>query len=286
MEHDLRSVLEAAALALADVSQQPRLDAQLLLRHILGRDRAWLLAHGEERLTTAQGASFGAMIRRRLEHEPIQYILGEQEFYGLRLRVTPDVLIPRPETEHLVEAVLALMPRDRQVRIADIGTGSGAIALALAHALPMAEIDALDLSPAALNVAHANAQALGLAARVHFHHSDLLAAIAPGTCFNVIVANPPYIALGEQLEPQVAQWEPHMALFGGEQGLALYPRILAEAGKLLPPGGLIALEIGAGQREAIARMFALPDAPLWSVPWFVDDLQGIARVVLATRASR
>ncbi len=276
----INTALQSACDKLIGNSRYGRHDAELLLRSVLGGDRAWLLAHPEALLTAEQAARYNELLARRLRHEPIQYILGEQEFYGLRLRVTPAVLIPRPETEHLVEAVIERMLHNQPVRIADVGTGSGAIALALAHGLPLARIDALDISPDALAVAGENARALGLEDRVRFHRSDLLGAVAQER-YECIVSNPPYVASGEQLEPQVALWEPHGALFAGEQGLAIYERLLPQAATCLRPGGLLALEIGAGQATALRELFAAD--PRWSPPSFVPDLQGIARVALAFR---
>ena len=270
--------LEQAGTSLAATSRYARRDAELLLRELLGKNRAWLLAHPDALLADAQYRQYQALLARRARHEPIQYILGEQEFYGLRLRVSPAVLIPRPETEHLVEAVLARLPRERPVRIADVGTGSGAIALALAQALPLAHFDALDLSQEALAVAAENARALGLAGRVAMHHSDLLLAVTEKR-FDCIASNPPYVANTEVLEPQVALWEPHHALFAGEEGLDVYRRLLPQALDLLLPGGLLALEIGAGQQQALTALLAV-DAR-WSAPAFLPDLQGIPRVAIA-----
>ena len=261
-------------------SQKPRRDAALLLCHIVGKDRAWLLAHPEAPLTPLQIAEYEALLERRARHEPIQYILGEQEFYGLRLRVTPAVLIPRPETEHLVEAVLARLPRDREVKIADVGTGSGAIALALAHSLPLATVDAVDLSEEAIAVAEANARALGLADRVRFHRSDLLSAVATQR-YDCVASNPPYVPAEEQLEPQVALWEPHTALFAGEDGMAVFQRLLPQALTCLADGGLIATELGADQQRPLARLFTMERR--WSPPMFVPDLRGIPRVAIARR---
>ena len=239
-----------------------------------------MLAHPEESLTQAQQQEYEELLARRAKHEPIQYILGEQEFYGLRLRVSPAVLIPRPETEHLVEAVLARLPHDRPLRIADVGTGSGAIALALAYALPLAIVDALDNSPEALTVAGENSAALGLAERVRFYHSDLLSVVAMQR-YDCIVSNPPYVTETDTLEPQVALWEPHSALFAGHDGLDIYRRLLPQAAEALTPGGLFAGELGAGQSAALSALFR--EHPRWSEPVFVPDLQSIARVALSTR---
>ncbi len=265
---------------LAGASAEPRRDAALLLGRVLGKDRAWMLAHPDVPLSCAQLARYQTMLARRIKHEPIQYILGEQEFYGLRFVVTPDVLIPRPETEHLVEAVFERMPKQRPLRIADVGTGSGAIAVTLAKALPLAEIDALDLSPRALHIALGNAEAHGVADRVRLLESDLLRAVA-GEPYDCIVSNPPYVASTETLEPQVALWEPHTALFAGTDGLGIYRRLLPEALQYLKPGGLLALEFGAGQREALTALFGKGSA--WGEPEFFEDLQGIARVALAVK---
>ena len=271
--------LQRGAASLAATSREPRRDAELLLRHVLHQERSWLLAHPEHLLMGEQQQAFEEALNRRSKHEPMQYILGEQDFYGQRLRVSPAVLIPRPETEHLVEAVLARLPRERPVRIADVGTGSGAIALALAYALPLAAIDALDTSREALAVAEENARALDLTGRVSFHHSELLSAVA-GQQYDCIVSNPPYVTDTDTLEPQVALWEPHSALFAGHDGLDIYRRLLPQAAKSLTPGGLFAGELGAGQREALTALFR--EDPRWSEPTFIPDLQGISRVALAT----
>lgn len=268
--------------ATSQLSARPELrdyafaDAVVLLMAVLATDRAALRAHPERRVTTEDQVRYQAMLQRRLMFEPVQYILGEQEFFGLALRVTPAVLIPRPETEHLVEAVMARV-RPTAAEIVDVGTGSGAIALALAHALPGSRVTAVDVSEAALDVARGNAERLGPAVR--FVQSDLLAGVV-GEQFDAVVSNPPYIPLGEasELHPQVREHEPGLALFGGESGLEVYRRLIPEARKVLRPGGLLAMEIGFGQRDALAAL--LVD---WVDVEFVDDLQGIARVVLALR---
>jgi release factor glutamine methyltransferase len=196
----LRQVLTLATsefVANLHLRADARRDAELLLLHILQIDRAMLLAHPDRSLTPDELAAYQADVTRRLNHEPIQYITGEQEFFGLNLKVTSATLIPRPETEHLVEAVLSRIPHDQPLKILDVGTGTGAIALALAAHLPQAEITAIDLSPEALEVAYQNAATHNLAERIRFVQSDLLDGLAPSErsgAFDVIVSNPPTFA--------------------------------------------------------------------------------------------
>ena len=251
-----------------------RRDAELLLLHHLKINRAQLLANPSRELTEAEEASYWQSILRRTASEPIQYITGQQEFYGLNLHVTPAVLIPRPETEHLVEAVLQRLPTNQPLTIADIGTGSGAIAIALAIHLPQARITALDISPEALAVATANAATHHVADRIHFLQSDLLSATRD--TFDAIVSNPPYVPDHEPLHPQVRDHEPPTALFAGPQGLDIYRRLIPQAHAALKPNGLLAIEIGHGQREAIAALLNN-----WQEVTFVEDLQQIPRVALA-----
>lgn len=273
-----REALEVAARRLAP-SPHARRDAELLLMRVLGHDRAWLLTHPDASLNLEQSQQFESWIERRARHEPVQYILGEQEFYGLSFRVTPDVLIPRPETERLVEAVLQRVPAERRLRICDVGTGSGAIAVVLAHALPQAELTALDHSCAALAVAEENAERHGVTGRIRFVESDLLAAVR-GERFDVAVSNPPYVADSETLEPQVRDYEPHGALFAGATGLEVYRRLIPEAREALDTGGWLIMEIGHGQREGLAGLLAD-----WDAVDFLPDLQGIPRVATARRRS-
>jgi len=245
--------------------------------YILGRHRAWLLAHSEAELTQEQARQFEDWIQRRALHEPVQYILGKQEFFGLAMRVTPAVLIPRPETEHLVEALLQRVPNDAPLRICDVGTGSGAIAVAVAHVLPRAQITALDCSAAALDVARQNAVRHSVADRLRIAESDLLGAVRRER-FDAVVSNPPYVALSEVLEPQVREYEPSEALYAGPTGLEVYQRLIPEAHDVLVPGGWLLLEMGHGQRDALAGLLAS-----WDGVEFVDDLAGIPRVAIARR---
>ena len=289
---------EALTRATDQLSMHPELrptalaDAALLLMHALQIERPTLIAHPERKLDRDAQASYQRLIERRLTFEPIQYILGTQEFYGLTLRVTPAVLIPRPETELLVEAVLGALKRSDHSRILDIGTGSGAIAIALAHHLPNAKLTAVDLSPAALSLAHENATKHHLQHRIRFIESDLLSALPANiplgseatrsvqnaTKWDVIVSNPPYIPDSELLHPQVQAHEPHTALFAGPSGLDIYRRLIPQAYAHLKPNGLLALEIGHGQRDAIAELLAL-----WNDVQFLNDLQEIPRVALARK---
>ena len=268
-------VLQAARLRLAASSQNPRRDAEVLLAHVLGWDQAALLTHPECLLSPAQADRFESLLQRRLASEPIQYLTGAQEFFGLLLEVSPDVLIPRPETEHLVEAVLELFGREANARIVDVGTGSGAIAVALAHALPRSQVTAVDVSSAALEVARRNAQRHGVMERVRLLHSDLLAAIDSAD-FDAVVSNPPYIADGELLEPQVSNYEPHSALYAGPTGLEVYERLIPQASRVLKPQGWLVLEIGHGQQPALEALLSR-----WRAVRFLPDLQGIPRVVEA-----
>jgi release factor glutamine methyltransferase len=258
-----------------------RSDAILLLRHVLGIPHAEMYAYRERPLTGLQTEAFNASLQQRLHGTPVQYITGEQEFFGLPFHVTPDVLIPRPETEHLVEAAIACLKDLPTPRIADVGTGSGAIAVSLAHALPHAEVTALDISPAALAVARQNATVNQVANRIRFLESNLLAAVAEER-FDAIVSNPPYVAESERksLPAEVREYEPAQALFAGPTGLEVYRRLIPDALALLRPGGWLMMEIGQGQRDRVRAL--LPDAD-WDAVEFVPDLQGIPRVAVARK---
>jgi release factor glutamine methyltransferase len=275
----LHQALTSGTDQLSDITAQPRRDAELLLLHVIQRDRAYLLAHPDAVITPEEEAQYYEWLRRRAAHEPIQYIVGEQEFFGLTFSVTPNVLIPRPETEHLVEALLARVPHDRPLRIADVGTGSGAIAVALAHALPLARLTAVDVSEAALTLARRNAETHRVADRVRFLKSDLLSAVA-GQRFDAVVSNPPYVAEADRasLEPQVRDYEPASALFAGPTGLDMYERLIPQAFEALRLSGWLLMEIGLGQSDALARLLSG-----WDNVSFVDDLQGIPRVACAQR---
>jgi release factor glutamine methyltransferase len=280
----LREALTVAAAELAGdehLRDTATRDAELLLLHTLQIPRMTLIAHPDTELTPSQRTAYENTIARRLHHEPIQYITGQQEFYGLNFQVTPAVLIPRPETEHLVEAVLNLLPPNQPLKIADIGTGSGAIAIALAIHLPEAEITALDISTEALAIATLNAREHRVDARIRFIQSDLLSALRhEAETFDAIVSNPPYVAEPDRntLHPQVRDYEPPTALFAGKTGLNIYRRLIPQAHNALKPNGLLALEIGHGQQSAVASLLEI-----WRNVSFVNDLQQVPRVALAQK---
>lgn len=271
----------AAQLSAGPHPERARLDAETLLLHHLGKNRAWLMTHDDEEFAGCRAIGYAALLERRERGEPIQYITGECEFYGLPFRVTPDVLIPRPETEHLVEAAIERARAFERPRIVDIGAGSGAIAVALAHALPHAQVTTVDLSPKALAIAQENAVRNGVAERMRFLQSDLLDAVREEQ-FEMVVSNPPYVPEADRrsLALEVREHEPGTALFAGEDGLAIYRRLTPQAFSVLAPGGWIALEIGYGQRDVVSSLL--------SEAGFVDvdamaDLQGIPRVLSASR---
>ena len=254
-----------------------RRDAELLLLHIARLTKADLLTHPNRELSESQMSAYRAAIARRARNEPVQYITGTQEFYGRSFAVTPAVLIPRPETEHLVESALALDPAPK--RILDIGTGSGILAITLALELQNATVTATDISAEALAVARQNARSLRAEDRMRFVASDLFTALA-NERFDCIVANPPYVATDEVLEPQVRDYEPASALYAGEDGLALYRRLIPGAAAHLEPGGHLLVEIGHGQRDAVAGLLR---AASFEGIRFIDDLQGIPRVASARK---
>jgi release factor glutamine methyltransferase len=278
------------------------LGAELLLMHILGRDRAWIYAHPEHELDTATHEKYFSLIARRANGVPTQHLTGHQEFWGLDFEVTPDVLIPRPETEHVIEVALerlgvgpdaASSRRKPEFRIADVGTGSGCIAISLAHELPAARITATDISPAALQVARRNAARHGVAERMTFIESNLLDAVlhqSPATGhqsapFDLIASNPPYIGRNgaATLAREVREHEPEAALFAGETGTELYSPLIAQATALLKPGGFLVLELGYNSAEHVMRALGTPD---WTKLSVTNDLAGIPRVACAQRLAQ
>lgn len=260
----------------------PRLNAETLLMFVLGVNRAYLYAHPERELTNEEQVRYEEVIAQRAGDVPSQYITGHQEFWGLDFLVSPAVLIPRPETEHLVETVLKLANQVPAPRIVDVGTGSGAIALALGHELKSAEIYGVDLSAEALEIARANAARLQLDSRVRFLHSNVLEALAGRRDFDFVVSNPPYVGFNEadKVQRSVFKYEPKMAVFAGDNGLDVIRPLIKQAHPALKRGGYLAMEIGFSMRDPV---LALLDPAVWEEPTVVPDLQGIPRVITTRR---
>ena len=251
-----------------------RLTAEVLLAHAVGRERVYLYAHPERELTESEWLHYGRYLHERLNGKPTQYITRRQEFYGREFRVTPDVLIPRPETELVAEAAMRVAGTGG--RALDVGTGSGALAITLQLEAGI-ETLATDISPTALAVAAENARRLE--ARVSFVCCDLAAALGPRT-MDLIVSNPPYVPLSQRqgLQREVRDFEPHVALFAGETGFEIYARIVADAPRILRPGGWLVMELGFGSRDHVATLLGG-----WDDLRIEADLAGIPRVVMARR---
>ena len=253
------------------------------MMHVLGRDKAYLYAHPDLELACGELNRYNDALARRATGEPLQYITGHQEFWGLDLLVTPAVLIPRPETEHAVEAALELLRSAESPSIVDVGTGSGCIALALASELPHARIEAVDISKEALEVARQNTSRLDLASRISFSQGDLLEKyLNSAAAFDMVVSNPPYVGDSEadKLQVEVREHEPHQALFGGgHEGIEIYRRLIPQAARVLKRGGWLVMEIGYTQEQAIRDL--LRD---WREVRSVLDLQGFPRVVVARKS--
>jgi len=259
----------------------PRLDAEVLLSHILGCDRMYLYVNFDQPLEARELAAFREAVKKRAQRVPVAYITGRREFFGQSFSVTPAVLIPRPDTEVLVEAALRRLQGQESPLVLDVGTGSGAIIVSLLHKLPAARGVATDIAAEALAVAAGNADRLGVADRLEFCRGDLLAPVA-GRVFNAIVSNPPYIAAKDMagLEPELG-YEPRTALAGGADGLDFYRRLTGGAAALLKPGGFLALEVGAGQARQVAAMAV--EAVGLSAAEIVKDYAGVERVVVLER---
>ncbi len=265
--------------------ESPRLDAEVLLAHVLEKQRIYLYVHFDEPLQPGELAAYREMIKKRVLRVPVAQILGEKEFMGLTFKVTADTLVPRPDTEILVQAAvdrLRAMAGEEPLRFADIGTGSGAICLSVLHYLSDTVADTVDISPAARAVAEENAASLGLADRVTFHTGDLLQPLS-GISFAAILSNPPYIPEADiaTLAPEVRLKEPHTALSGGQDGLDFYRRLAKEAPAMLVPGGFTAFEVGIHQAGDVADL--LKANPLIDRTEILPDYAGIDRVVVGWR---
>ncbi len=262
----------------------PRLTAEVLLAYVLGQDRMYLYIHFDQPIQQEERERYKQLIRQRAQGMPTQYLTGKQEFWSLEFEVGPGVLVPRPETEHLVEAAIQRAKDFSQPRILDIGTGSGAIAISLQHELPNASVWAGDLSEEALTIAAKNAEKLlDNDKPVSFHHGDLFEPFQ-GMTFDIIVSNPPYIAAKEYaaLAREVKDHEPKSALYAGEQGLDVYQRLIAETPSYLVPDGYILLEIGFGQCETVTTL--LQEQGL-AIEEIIEDYAGIERVIAASQTT-
>lgn len=259
----------------------PRLDAEVLLSHVLKKERIHLYVHFDEPLETVELAEYRELVKRRVQHVPVAYLTGHREFMGLDFEVTPDVLIPRPETELLVQtAIEGLRAVEGQKRFADIGTGSGAICLSVLHYVPEALGETVDISAEALKIAEKNAERLGVSDRIEFRHGDLLEPLK-GMRFHAVLSNPPYIPNGDigGLAQEVRDAEPRLALEGGPEGLDFYRRLTKEAPDYLENDGFLAMEIGINQAQPVCRML---EAEGWMSKIEVyKDLAGIERVAVA-----
>jgi len=257
----------------------PRLNAELLLMFTLNCDRAYLHAHPERELAPEESARYDGALQKRAGGVPAQYITGHQEFWGMDFIVTPAVLIPRPETEHLIETVLPLANALLNPRIVDLGTGSGCIALALAKELPGAEIHATEISPEALEVARANAARHQLETRIHFHETDLLQGFEPNL-FDFVVSNPPYVGESEedQVQLEVRKFEPRNAVFAGPTGLEVIERLIPQAKAALKTGGWLVMEMSGSIADEVRHLLAG-----WDRLQITNDLQRIPRVAWARK---
>lgn len=259
----------------------PRLNAEILLMFVLGCDRAYLHAHSDHELSAEESARYKDALAQRSRGMPSQYITGHQEFWGMDFVVTPAVLVPRPETEHLIETVLPLARAKSMAKpkIVDVGTGSGCIAVALAKELPRAEIYATDISSVALEIARINAARHQFENRIQFREADLLAGL-PSSSFDFVVSNTPYVGESEEdhVQLEVRKFEPRNAVFAGPKGTEVIARLIPQAGQVLKPGGWLIMEISGTISEEVGGL--LSD---WKEVKFVNDLQGIPRVAVAQR---
>ncbi|MBS1841080.1 MAG: peptide chain release factor N(5)-glutamine methyltransferase [Acidobacteria bacterium] len=294
---DFRSALKhgIAQLRAADIASYT-LAAELLLLHATKRERTYLYSHPEAELTAEEVSAYQQLLDRRASGVPVQHLTCKQEFWGLEFEVTPDVLIPRPETEHLIEVALdrlalrelhAGRPNKNDgegLLIADVGTGSGCIAVALAKEMPKSRFMAFDVSPAALAVARRNAEKHAAANQIEFIESNLFTSSSRSPLFDLIVSNPPYVGRRETaaLAREVRDHEPELALYGGEEGYEFYAELIAQSATHLKPSGLLVLELG---HDSLPAVQPLLDAPHWRNVAVTNDLAGIPRVIAGERAS-
>lgn len=257
----------------------PRREAASLTAFALKKDRTFLIAHPEYELSIAEEDALAEIVSRRAAREPLQYITGVQEFYGLEFDVTPDVLIPRPETEMVVEAAIDELAAVKNARFCEVGVGSGCIAESILHNVTAARAIGLDVSPSAIAVARRNAEKLGVADRIEFRQSDVFGSLG-GERFEMIASNPPYVPDEDMdgLQEEVRNFEPRVALTDGNDGLSIIRRIVAGSPQFLNAGGVLLVEIGFSQSRAIEEMF---DSGIWKALEFLPDLQGIPRLVRA-----
>jgi release factor glutamine methyltransferase len=281
-----QALIEGTARLEAAGVDEARRTAGVILCHVLGVERTQLLTASSDSISEADYLRFTELVARRAAGEPVQYITGHQEFYGLDFIVTPDVLIPRPETEFLVERVLKLIPESKgsPPLVADIGTGSGCIAIAAAVNAPGARVIATDVSQAALEVAARNAERHQVQDRITFLAGDLFAPLAGlENAIDILASNPPYVSEGrpDLIQREVREWEPPVALFGGSEGLEFYRRLLSEGDRFVKPEGFMVFEIGYSQFETIIDMIAPP----WELIDVTRDLQGIPRTLTLRKSS-
>jgi len=283
----IETINRAAARLSAHKVDNARWDAELLLCHVLGRDPAWLLAHMQDRIDEQSLRLYERVIDRRAVREPLQYITGKQEFWGLPFKVTPDVLIPRPETEFVVEAALKAVSMTIAPVIIDVCTGSGCIAISLAKELLNAQVFATDRSEQALGIARENARMNQVADRIRFLFGDLFAPVKELDLrgkVDVIAANPPYIPMGDlaALQPEVRDFEPEMALIAGPQGTEIGTAIIEQAPAFLKKGGALIMEMGMGQTAGFSSI--IKDTGDYKTIEIIKDLAGIERVLVARKA--
>ncbi|MBS1849456.1 MAG: peptide chain release factor N(5)-glutamine methyltransferase [Acidobacteria bacterium] len=278
---DLRKTLEQAVAQLTSAAiGSPRMNAEVLLMFALGVDRAYLYAHAQRQLTPEEALRYEELIAERARGVPAQYITGHQEFWGMDFVVTPDVLIPRPETEHLLENALPLARALAHPRIVDVGTGSGCIAVVIAKVLPQAEVHATDISPAALEIARANSARHQLDRRIQFHQTDLLHGL-PDQSFDFVLSNPPYVGESEedQVQLEVRKFEPRHAVFAGPTGLEIIERLIPQAERALRPRGWLMMEISGSIASRVQKLLSS-----WTEVRLAEDLQGIPRIAIARKA--